>query len=202
MYMALRLISLFILSVCFSQAWASVATPSFKLSYSYDESIEYNYGSFEIETSGISSKNHIYDVTSNLSICCSKQPLILNGQSTCEGYYFVLIGEFKATKRAGKNLRPVGKLFESVNDVLTNPKLLSGKSPGQVQAIIGKTPGWKIETLGKGSKKGQGWVFRQYTNRGDSTGQSIRWHPGSARKGGEPYWRVTSNVVGKSDVIR
>lgn len=88
---------------------------------------------------------------------------------------------------------------------MTNPKLLSGKTPAQVESIIGKTPGWKVETLGKGGKKGEGWVFRQYTADGNNTtGQMLRWHPGGARKGGEPYWRVTSHVpgVGKSDVIR
>lgn len=106
------------------------------------------------------------------------------------------------TKGTGKALRPVGSILESVDDVLTNPKLLSGKTPAQVQAIIGKTPGWKVETLGKGSKKGQGWVFRQYNDRGQSTGQSLRWHPGGGHHGPDPYWRVTSNVVGKSDIIR
>ncbi|BBM03581.1 hypothetical protein GL2_36550 [Microbulbifer sp. GL-2] len=106
-----------------------------------------------------------------------------------------------ATKGASKALRPVGSILESVNDVLANPKLLAGKTPAQVHAIIGKTPGWKVETLRKGSRKGEGWVFREYKNNGKLTGQVIRWHPGSARKGGDAYWRVTDLINGKSDPI-
>ncbi|MGH9961031.1 MAG: hypothetical protein ACREBC_28580, partial [Pyrinomonadaceae bacterium] len=106
------------------------------------------------------------------------------------------------TKEATTALRRVGDLLESAEDVIANPQLLSGKAPAQVEAIIGKTSGWRIETLGKGSHKGQGWVFREYTPRGDPTGRSIRWHPGGGHHGGDPYWRVTGGPYGKSDIIR
>ncbi|MFL0803131.1 MAG: hypothetical protein K6L81_05405 [Agarilytica sp.] len=108
---------------------------------------------------------------------------------------------FGSTRGKSKALRPVGSILESVNDVLANPQILAGKTPAQVQASIGKTPGWKVEKLRKGSRKGEGWVFREYNSKGKLTGQVMRWHPGSSRKGGAPYWRVTDLVNGKSDPI-
>lgn len=71
----------------------------------------------------------------------------------------------------------------------------------QVHAIIGKTPGWKVEKLRHGKRKGEGWVFREYNEKGKMTGQLIRWSPGSPRKGNRPYWRVTSLEFGKSEPI-
>ncbi len=38
----------------------------------------------------------------------------------------------------------------------------AGKSVAEVENMIGDTAGWKVEALGKGTHKGQGWVFRQY----------------------------------------
>lgn len=99
-------------------------------------------------------------------------------------------------------LRPVGSILQSVDDVMANPSLLAGKSPALVQTILQKTPGWKVETLAKGSKAGQGFVFREYSKRGNPTGQMIRWHPGGGHHGPDPYWRVTSHTLGKSEVIR
>lgn len=90
----------------------------------------------------------------------------------------------------GKALRPVGKSLESVDDIYANPQLLSGKTPAQVESILKGTPGWRAETLGRGRKKGQGWVFRQYTDRGHETGPHLRWHPGGGHHGPDPYWRV------------
>ncbi len=103
--MVFRLISLFILSVCFSQAWASVAASSFELSYSYDENIEYSYGGFEVETSGISRKNHIYDGSSNLSLCCSDQSARQNSQQAREGYFFAFLDGLVVAKGGGKSLK-------------------------------------------------------------------------------------------------
>jgi hypothetical protein len=99
-------------------------------------------------------------------------------------------------------LRRVGDLLETADDVVANPILLSGKSPADVQIALGKSQGWRVESLGKGSRKGKGWVFREYTPKGDPTGRSIRWHPGSGHHGPEPYWRVTGGNYGKSDIIR
>ena len=65
-----------------------------------------------------------------------------------------------------------------VDDILEDPNLLAGKTPEEIEHILGHTPGWKVEVLGKGSKKGQGWVLREYSVDGRPTGQVIRWHPG------------------------
>ena len=95
-----------------------------------------------------------------------------------------------------------GDLLEDVEDVIANPNLLRGKTPAEVEPIIGNTPGWGIEKLGKGSHKGQGWVLREYTSRGHPTGRSIRWHPGGGHHSTDPYWRVTGGSYGKSPIIR
>ncbi|SLC87936.1 Uncharacterised protein [Mycobacteroides abscessus subsp. massiliense] len=44
--------------------------------------------------------------------------------------------------------------------------MLAGKTPQQVQAALGDVPGWQVESLGKGSQAGNGWVLRQYNRRG------------------------------------
>jgi hypothetical protein len=61
-----------------------------------------------------------------------------------------------AGQQAAGGLRVVGKYLESAFDAIRNPNLLKGLSPAQVEALIAKTPGWVIETLGKGRHKGQG----------------------------------------------
>ena len=107
-----------------------------------------------------------------------------------------------ASENAGVALRRVGTALESVEDVVANPQLLSGRNPAQVQGLIGRTPGWKVEGLGKGSREGQGWLLREYTERGQPTGRMIRWHPGGGHHGPDPYWRVTGGSYGKSEIIR
>jgi hypothetical protein len=88
----------------------------------------------------------------------------------------------------------------NIDDVLKNPNLLKGKHPDEVKDAL-KKDGWQVETLGKGSKKGQGYVLREYTPNGVPTGQQMRWHPGGGHHGPEPYWRVITNS-GKSGTIR
>lgn len=89
----------------------------------------------------------------------------------------------------------------TVEDVLASPSLLEGKSPQAVEAMIGETPGWRVEKLGQGSHEGQGWVLRQYDASGNATGRLVRWHPGGGHHGTTPYWRVSSPEGGKSGVI-
>jgi hypothetical protein len=97
-------------------------------------------------------------------------------------------------KDAGKAAeREVGAGLRTMEDVMKNPKLLEGKSPQEVDRILGKTPGWRRETLGKGSRKGQGYVLRHYNERGNPTGPQLRWHPGGGHHGPDPYWRVKGN---------
>lgn len=95
----------------------------------------------------------------------------------------------------------VGDYLTTVEDVVANPKLLTGKGPAEIAAMLGKTQGWKVETLGQGSKAGKGWVLREYTAKGDPTGRMMRWHPGGGHHGPDPYWRVTGGAYGKSDII-
>jgi len=90
--------------------------------------------------------------------------------------------------------------IRGVDDVLRNPELLKGMSPGQLERAMGSTQGWVVETLGRGGHTGQGWLLRQYTDRGQ-TGRMIRWHPGGGHHGPDPYWRVTSGESGKSGRI-
>jgi len=98
---------------------------------------------------------------------------------------------------AGTALRPVGQAMESVSDVLANPKLLAGRTPAEVEAIMGKTPGWQVESLGKGAHQGQGWLLREYGANGQPTGRLIQWHPGnSTYHGPSPYWKVSSGPGG------
>lgn len=88
-----------------------------------------------------------------------------------------------------------------VDDVLVDPDLLQGKSPRAVRNALRGTPGWREETLGRGSRRGSGWVFREYDGQGRPTGRLIRWHPGGGHHGPDPYWRVSQPDIGKSGVI-
>lgn len=56
-----------------------------------------------------------------------------------------------------------GDKLTTVDDVLRDPGLLAGKGPAEVDAILGNTPGWRVETLGRGAHRGQGYVLREYT---------------------------------------
>ena len=100
------------------------------------------------------------------------------------------------------SLRKVGSVLESIDDVMANPNLLIGKSPLQVEGILGKTSGWRVETLGQGSQKGNGWVLRQFNPKGNPTGPQLRWHPGGGHHGPNPYWRVVGPNGGLGGIIR
>jgi hypothetical protein len=92
----------------------------------------------------------------------------------------------------------VGDALNSVDDVMANPRLLEGKSPGQVASMIGDTPGWEAGTLTRGRSAGGGWTFRERNAAGtDYTGRYIQWSPGSPRHfDGNPYWKVSSGPTG------
>ena len=94
---------------------------------------------------------------------------------------------------ANTALRPVGKFLESVNDVMANPYLLSGKSLAQVRGILNGSKGW-IDDVMRRSSRTKGWVFREVNKTGtDFTGRMIQYHPGTPRHfGGTPYWKVSS----------
>ena len=108
----LSLFSVFLLLVLGVQVHAFSSTDK---NYSYDENLD-SYISSNIEfeeklygydlrfypdagnrTEAQANKSS-YDDRSNLSLCCSKQPLNINGKNAFEGYFFALVSEFNATK--------------------------------------------------------------------------------------------------------
>jgi RHS repeat-associated protein len=93
----------------------------------------------------------------------------------------------------------VGTIPLTTEEIMENSNVLRGRTPESVQNEVGNTTNWQVEKLGKGSKKGQGWVLREYNNRGQSTGRVIRWHPGGGHHGPKPYWKVSngSSVSGE-----
>ncbi|NET39690.1 MAG: hypothetical protein F6K19_48315 [Cyanothece sp. SIO1E1] len=79
----------------------------------------------------------------------------------------------------------------TVANVLLNPQSLYGLSPSQFTMRLTHFPaGWRVEALGAGQHKGQGWVLREYAPNGEATGRMIRWHPGGGHHGVSPYWVV------------
>ncbi|MZD08171.1 type IV secretion protein Rhs, partial [Streptomyces sp. SID5785] len=85
---------------------------------------------------------------------------------------------------------PVGSI-QNMDDIMNNADVLSGGvTPDQVRGAIVNTPGWREEALGRGGHAGQGWVLREYNDRGDPTGRMLRWHPGGGHHGDGAYWRV------------
>ena len=107
--------------------------------------------------------------------------------------------ESPAPNAAGGALESV-----TIDEIMANPQLLSGRTPQEVEAALGNVPGWRVETLGRGSQEGNGWVFRQYTEQGNPTGLQLRWHPGGGHHGPGPYWRVkgpNGNIGGDAEGI-
>jgi hypothetical protein len=118
---------------------------------------------------------------------CSGIALLNDGGEAVNG----AVGTFAtATGGVGIGSSLVRSRLITVNDIMSNPNTLSGRSPQAVEKMIGDTPGWRVETLRQGDHSGQGWVLRQYGPRGTETGPHIRWHPGGGHHGPDPYWRV------------
>lgn len=84
--------------------------------------------------------------------------------------------------------------INNIDDILRNPKLLSGKTPQEIEGVMANTPGWYRDPagLGQGSQAGQGTVFREVNAQGNLTGRGVRWHPGGGHHGPDPYWTVSS----------
>ena len=91
-----------------------------------------------------------------------------------------------------------GTILRGVDDVITKPSLLEGKSLSEVQSVLKNTDGWVEGTLTKGRSTGKGWTFRKLNSSGtDFTGEYIQYSPGSPRHfGGKPYWKVSSGNGG------
>ena len=86
-----------------------------------------------------------------------------------------------------------GNAINNVDDIMSNPNMLKGKSLTEVQNSIGNTNGWVNDVMRK-STRAKGWVFREMNSAGtDFTGRIIQYHPGTPRHfGGAPYWKVSS----------
>ena len=117
------------------------------------------------------------------------------GAGTFTGYKYAKANNldlWSGKSNVSNSLRQVGSVLESVDDVFANPELLRGKTPLEVEGILSDTPGWKVETLGKGGHQGQGMILREYGSNG-TTGRLIQWHPGGGHHGANPYWKVSSD---------
>ncbi|MFJ8731995.1 putative T7SS-secreted protein [Streptomyces bauhiniae] len=85
---------------------------------------------------------------------------------------------------------PIGSI-QGIDDIMDNPNMLGGGvRPEQVRGALVNEPGWREESLGRGGHAGQGWVLREYNDRGQPTGRMLRWHPGGGHHGDGAYWRV------------
>ncbi|GAA2449677.1 hypothetical protein GCM10010405_36420 [Streptomyces macrosporus] len=86
---------------------------------------------------------------------------------------------------------------------MNNPQVLAGGvKPEDVRGALINETGWREETLGKGSHAGQGWVLREYNERGEPTGRMLRWHPGGGHHGEGAYWRVKGYEGDLGGIIR
>ncbi|MEU1050611.1 putative T7SS-secreted protein [Streptomyces sp. NPDC005897] len=114
-----------------------------------------------------------------------------------EGPHNAANGE-RLREQLGDEAGPVGSV-QGIDDIMRNPDVLSGGvTPDQVRGALVNTPGWREGRLGQGDHAGQGWVLREYNERGHPTGRMLRWHPGGGHHGDGAYWRVLDweGVVG------
>ena len=90
---------------------------------------------------------------------------------------------------------------DHLDDVFDDPTLLTGKTPGEIEGFARNNPRWQVNTLGKGSHKGQGLIIRELTSDGNNfTDRIIQWHPGGGRHGAQPYWKVSSGKGGTARI--
>lgn len=85
-----------------------------------------------------------------------------------------------------------------INDLFEDPWQLDGKGPGDISDVTNwaEQNGWKVETLGRGSHQGDGFILRQYGSNGKPTGRMIQWHPGGGHHGPDPYWKLSDPLKG------
>ncbi|WP_312314134.1 hypothetical protein [Empedobacter brevis] len=88
--------------------------------------------------------------------------------------------------------------IKGVDDIITNPSLLEGRTLAEVQKALKNPSGWKAGTMKQGNSSGKGWTLRQLNPRGtDYTDLYIQYHPGTPRHfNGNPYWKVSSGKKG------
>jgi hypothetical protein len=89
-------------------------------------------------------------------------------------------------------------VIDPIQNIFDNPWQLNGKAPGDISDVTdwAQENGWRVETLGRGSHEGEGFVLREYTPDGQPTGRMIQWHPGGGHHGPDPYWKISSGPTG------
>ncbi len=92
--------------------------------------------------------------------------------------------------------RAAKRLATELLDALKHVRPDSQKAREIIREL--KRLGWVEETLGKGSKAGEGLILREMEN-GKATGRFLQWHPGGGHHGPDPYWKFSS---GESGTIR
>ncbi len=129
------------------------------------------------------------------------------GPAVAAGSLLLMAGDSKDATKTDKGQTKQPSVDDrkdriDVEEIFEDPNLLSGKSPQEADAIIERSSNWKVEALGRGDHKGQGWALREYDAAGRKTGRLIRWHPGGGHHGPNPYWKVSSPKGGVSPGIR
>ncbi|MFI5678787.1 DUF6531 domain-containing protein [Streptomyces cellulosae] len=136
----------------------------------------------------------------SLGLAPTECPAWRNGE---DGPHNAVNGE-RLRQQLREEAGPLGSI-QGIDDIMNNPDVLSGGvTPDQVRGALVNNPAWREETLGRGGHAGQGWVLREYNDRGDPTGRMLRWHPGGGHHGEGAYWRVKGwegNIGGDEEGI-
>jgi RHS repeat-associated protein len=86
----------------------------------------------------------------------------------------------------------------SINEILNDPSVLTGRTPEEVLTQLGWTngapPGWLMERLGDGNHAGLGLMIRQELVKPSGkpflSGTMLRWYPGGQGARYSPNWKV------------
>ena len=79
-----------------------------------------------------------------------------------------------------------------IDEIFKDPKTLTNVNPTLIKRLAQlEGDKWIIGKLGKGSHAGQGLIIK------DGKNSLIQWHPGGGHHGAEPYWKVSSSILGK-----
>jgi hypothetical protein len=121
--------------------------------------------------------------------------LLLGGHILAAQMQVFMLGGFpKAQLQVSKGfqLQPRYEPFNaSIDDVLNNPSLLSGRSLSNVQSGLQYDASrWMQGALTRGTHQGQGWKLLEHGGN-----KSMRWNPGGGQHGPNPYWRTSDGHV-------
>jgi hypothetical protein len=114
------------------------------------------------------------------------------------GHIADVIGAYSMVRAGGALFRNGAALLKntkntihSVDDIISNPKILEYRSLSEIKPIIENSKGWRPATMSR-SRHGDGWVLEELTEAGNLTGRRIQWHPGTHRHfNGNPYWKIS-----------